>query len=42
MARDLFDNIVKHALLLEEGVKEYQLNLIIYDVEDKRIVQWIK
>ena len=27
---------------IEEGVKEYQLYLVIYDVEDRRIVQWIK
>ncbi|NEQ96080.1 MAG: fatty-acid oxidation protein subunit alpha [Cyanothece sp. SIO2G6] len=27
---------------IEEGVKEYQLYLIVYDVENKRIVQWIK
>jgi hypothetical protein len=27
---------------IEEGVKEYQLSLVIYDVEDRRIVQWIK
>ncbi|MGF1496682.1 MAG: element excision factor XisH family protein [Elainellaceae cyanobacterium] len=27
---------------VEESVKEYQLYLIVYDVEDRRIVQWIK
>ena len=27
---------------IEEGVKEYQLYLVIYDVEDKRILKWIK
>jgi hypothetical protein len=27
---------------IEEGVNEYQLYLVIYDVEDRRIVQWIK
>lgn len=26
---------------IEEGVREYQICLIIYDVEDRRIVQWI-
>jgi XisH protein len=31
-----------HLRFIEEGVREYQLNLIIYDVEDKRIAQWIK
>ncbi|MBE9127482.1 MULTISPECIES: XisH family protein [unclassified Coleofasciculus] len=27
---------------IQEGVIEYQLYLVIYDVEDRRIVQWIK
>jgi len=27
---------------IEEGVREYQLYLVVYDVEDRRIVQWIK
>jgi XisH protein len=27
---------------IQEGVREYQLYLIIYDVEGRRIVQWIK
>jgi XisH protein len=27
---------------IEEGVQEYQLALIVYDVEDRRITQWIK
>ncbi|MEB3231698.1 MAG: element excision factor XisH family protein [Leptolyngbyaceae bacterium] len=27
---------------IEEGVKEYQLYLVIYDIEDRRILQWIK
>jgi hypothetical protein len=31
-----------HLRFIEEGVKEYQLYLVIYDVEDRRIVQWIK
>jgi hypothetical protein len=31
-----------HLRFIEEGVKEYQLYLVIYDVEDRRVVQWIK
>ncbi len=27
---------------IQEGVIEYQLYLVIYDLEDRRIVQWIK
>lgn len=27
---------------IQEGVIEYQIYLVIYDVEDRRIVQWIK
>lgn len=27
---------------VEEGVKEYQIYLVVYDVEDRRITQWIK
>jgi len=27
---------------IQEGVIEYQLYLVIYDIEDRRIVQWIK
>jgi hypothetical protein len=27
---------------IEEGVREYQLNLIVYDVEDRRITQWTR
>lgn len=27
---------------IEEGIKEYQLYLAIYDIEEKRISQWIK
>ncbi|MCU0568267.1 MAG: fatty-acid oxidation protein subunit alpha [Oculatellaceae cyanobacterium Prado106] len=27
---------------IEEGVQEYQLYLVIYDIEDRRILQWIK
>ncbi|MCU0546866.1 MAG: fatty-acid oxidation protein subunit alpha [Oscillatoriaceae cyanobacterium Prado104] len=27
---------------IQEGVIEYQLYLVIYDVEERRIVQWIK
>jgi XisH protein len=27
---------------IEEGVQEYQLALIVYDVEERRITQWIK
>ena len=27
---------------IQEGVIEYQLYLVIYDVENRRIVQWIK
>ena len=27
---------------IEEGVIEYQLNLVVYDVEERRIVKWIK
>lgn len=26
---------------IEEGVREYQLHLLIYDVEETRIVQWL-
>ncbi len=27
---------------IEEGVREYQISLVIYDIEDRRILQWIK
>ena len=27
---------------IEEGVVEYQLSLIVYEVEERRILQWIK
>lgn len=27
---------------IEEGVQEYQIALIVYDVEERRITQWIK
>jgi hypothetical protein len=27
---------------VEEGIKEYQLYLAVYDVEEERITQWIK
>ncbi|MBD2328231.1 XisH family protein [Alkalinema sp. FACHB-956] len=27
---------------IQEGVQEYQLRLLIYDVEERRISQWIK
>jgi hypothetical protein len=27
---------------IQEGVIEYQIYLLVYDVEDRRIVQWIK
>lgn len=27
---------------IEEGVVEYQLSLVIYEVEERRILQWIK
>lgn len=27
---------------IEEGVQEYQISLVIYDIEDRRILQWIK
>ncbi|NJN39378.1 MAG: hypothetical protein HC790_12815 [Acaryochloridaceae cyanobacterium CSU_3_4] len=27
---------------IQEGVIEYQLYLVVYDVEDRRIMQWIK
>ena len=27
---------------IQEGVIEYQLYLVVYDLEDRRIVQWIK
>ncbi|MGL5080675.1 MAG: element excision factor XisH family protein [Microcoleaceae cyanobacterium] len=27
---------------IEEGVREYQLYLLIYDVEEEKILQWIK
>jgi XisH protein len=27
---------------IQEGVQEYQIYLIIYDVEERRIVQWIR
>jgi hypothetical protein len=27
---------------IEEGVREYQIALMIYDVEERRIIQWIK
>ena len=27
---------------IQEGVVEYQLYLVVYDVEDRRIIQWIK
>lgn len=27
---------------IEEGVREYQIYLVIYDVEDRRITQWIR
>jgi hypothetical protein len=27
---------------VEEGVIEYQLNLVVYDVEERRIVKWTK
>jgi hypothetical protein len=27
---------------IEEGVQEYQIALIVYDVEEQRITQWIK
>jgi hypothetical protein len=27
---------------IEEGVREYQMSLVIYDIEDRRILQWIK
>jgi XisH protein len=27
---------------IEEGVREYQIALIVYDVEEWRITQWIK
>ena len=25
---------------IEEGIEEYQINLLVYDVEDRRIVKW--
>ncbi|MGI0481591.1 element excision factor XisH family protein [Geminocystis sp. CENA526] len=31
-----------HLRFIEEGVKEYQLFLAIYDIEKKSILQWIK
>lgn len=27
---------------IEEGVREYQIYLVIYDVEDRRITRWIR
>jgi XisH protein len=27
---------------IEEGIEEYQINLIVYDVEDRSIVKWKK
>ncbi len=27
---------------IQEGVQEYQISLIVYEVEDRSIVQWIK
>jgi len=27
---------------IEEGVREYQISLVIYDIEDRRILKWIK
>lgn len=27
---------------IEEGVREYQIYWVIYDVEDRRIAQWIR
>jgi hypothetical protein len=27
---------------IEEGIKEYQLYLVVYDVENRRIVRWIR
>jgi XisH protein len=27
---------------IEEGIREYQIALIVYDVEERRITQWIK
>ena len=27
---------------IQEGVVEYQLYLVVYDVEDRKIIQWIK
>ena len=27
---------------IEEGVREYQISLVIYDIEDRKILQWIK
>ncbi|NJM75761.1 MAG: hypothetical protein HC852_08270 [Acaryochloridaceae cyanobacterium RU_4_10] len=38
MARDLFHSIVKDALI-KEG---WQITLIVYEVEDRSILQWIK
>jgi hypothetical protein len=30
-----------HLKFIQEGVVEYQLFLVVYDVEDRRITQWI-
>lgn len=27
---------------IEEGVQEYQISLVIYDIEDRTILEWIK
>lgn len=31
-----------HLRFIEEGVKEYQIFFVIYDIEKKSILQWIK
>jgi XisH protein len=27
---------------IQEGIEEYQIDLLVYDIEDRSIVQWIK
>jgi hypothetical protein len=44
MAKDLFHQVVKDALVkfIEEGIEEYQIYLLVYDVEERSIVKWKK